>query len=62
VTRQRIRDSAIEERGGELDRVARHDSEGERVEPTRAPRMPRPIGGHDVVVDAVALRLLEGAV
>ena len=50
-------DPAIEERRGHLGGMARHHAQVQAVEPARAPVVPRPVGDHGVVADAVALRL-----
>src|SRR5258708_36309821 len=57
-----VGDGAVERRGGELDGVARHDARVERVEPARAPIVPRAVLDDAMIVDAVAPRLGEGAV
>src|SRR5438093_12655329 len=55
----RRRDTAIEEGGGHLDGVARHDARVETVEPARSPLVPGTILDDHMVVDAVALGLPE---
>src|SRR2546428_311414 len=55
----RRRNTAIQESGGHLDGVARHDAGVDTVEPARSPLVPGAILDDHVVVDAVALGLTE---
>jgi len=59
---QRAPCALVEKGGSHFRRVAGYDSEVKPVEPARAPCIPGPVFRDFVVVDAVALRLLVGAV
>ena len=52
----------VEERGGQLDRVAWDDSGVEAVEPTGVEVVPGPVFNDDMVVDTVALPFVKRAV
>src|SRR5262245_62306620 len=56
---ERARNAAVQERGRQLDRVTGYDARVETVEPARSHVMPGAHLDHHVVVDAVALGLLE---
>ena len=55
----RARDAAIQQGCCQLNGVARHDASVEAVEPARVRVVPGSILDHDMVVDAVLLRLAE---
>ena len=59
---QRARDVSVEQGRGQLDRMARHDTAVETVEPARFQILPGAILNHHVIVDAVTLRLEERSV
>ncbi len=55
-----LSDLAVEQRGGQLNRVGRQDAGVQAIEPTRADIVPRPGFHDDVIMDAVALGGLKG--
>lgn len=58
----RFRYVTVEERGGQLDRMARNDPGVEAVEPTGVEVVPRPVFDDDMVMDTIALSFLKRAV